>query len=108
MDFLSGFKCRRSVLQEYMDGCGLDCFSSGSEACDVCESMATCVRSRNGTVATPTPTARANLIDDDIDFFANMDEDALAALEERPTKRICVGNVLLFGSTEDTRERHGS
>lgn len=38
--FLGGSTCRRLVLQEYVDGSGLDCFSSGSEPCDVCHSMA--------------------------------------------------------------------
>lgn len=106
VDFMSGFKCRRSVLEEYMDGCGFDCFSSGSRRCDVCKSKATCVKSRNVTAS--TTSTGANLIEDDIDLFANMDEDALAALEERPSRRISLANVLLSGSTQDTRERHGN
>ena len=106
VEFMSGFKCRRWVLQDYVDGCGLDCFSSGSECCDVCQSMATRVQSTK--MAATSSITTTNLVDDDMDLFADMDEDALARLEERPTKKICLGNALLFGSTYNAQERHAS
>jgi hypothetical protein len=47
VEFLRGLKCRRWVLQEYTDGSGFDCFSSGSKRCDSCRSMATCAQPNN-------------------------------------------------------------
>jgi superfamily II DNA helicase RecQ len=45
VEYLGGTKCRHWVLQEYIDGQGLDCFASGSERCDVCESLLNHVQS---------------------------------------------------------------
>jgi hypothetical protein len=93
-EYLSGLKCQRWVLQKYVDGCGLDCFSSGSERCDVCESMAARVQfGMNMADWLETSNGTTNLASQEMDLFRGMDGDIISVPvdEESPTKKLCMG-----------------
>jgi hypothetical protein len=113
VEYLGGTKCRRWVLQEYIDGQGLDCFSSGSERCDVCESLVGHVQS-NLTTATRTESSTSESIqslheNQYVDLFSSSDDGGtLGMLEDYnpPAKRICMGDALLFESAKGTQESH--
>jgi len=106
VEFLSGLKCRRWVLQEYIDGCGFDCFSLGSEKCDICQSITTRVQSTN--MATGLASSTNNYYCEDVDLFADMDDAAFAMLEEGPTKKICLGNALLSTTANEAQDQYGN
>jgi hypothetical protein len=103
-EFLSGMKCRRWVLQEYLDGCGIDCFSSGCDRCDVCESVATRVRTANSPPTQGSDTNAHDLFNLDMDLFDDAGEEAFAMTEERPTKRMCMADALLSDAATESHE----
>lgn len=113
-EYLGGAKCRRRVLQEYIDGRGSDCFSSGSERCDVCESLVGHVRS-NLTTVTRTESSTSESSDSShdsqyLDLFASSDyggtPPGMPEGYDPPRKRIRVGDALLLESAKGTVESH--
>jgi len=108
-EYLSGAKCRRWVLQEYVDGCGVDCFSAGSESCDVCSSMAARVHSGRDAVDGTEPLRTGSSgRETDPPFGSGTDGDITSepADEESPTKKLRLGDALFSESARGTQRSH--
>ena len=112
-EYLGGSKCRRLVLQECVDGSGLDCFVSGSRPCDVCESRAAGLRGLSGedpTDSLETGDCSTNMGagQSEMDLTGGTDGNTSSSPpvdDGSPAKRMRLPGALSHASASGTLER---